>query len=218
MDLRRRRPPPALGDAPVPEAELLRAAVHELRTPLASVGALVRALRRPGALTGADRDSALRLVEAQVEQLSGLLDRLRQHSEGRPPSWQARPERLPELVTSSVAAAGLPRDRVRVHLERDLDVVVVDGVCCRQILTNLLENARVHGSPDAPVDLRVGRTADRLLLQVRNAPAPVPVPRAGAGVGMRVVDALADRAGGAVEVVEPEGGGCCVCVSLPLTG
>jgi signal transduction histidine kinase len=142
-----RRPRPEPEPAPTAESALLHAMCHDMRSPLASLEALLGTLDRvPG-----DRAEVLELARAQTAHLSSML-RTADASGGAGRRTGGR--LLGDVVRASVAASGLPAGLLSLALQdRAADVRVADARVQR-ILTNLLENAHRHGD-GAPVLLVV---------------------------------------------------------------
>lgn len=150
---RRLRHPDGRPAISTPDA-LVRALCHDMRTPLASLEALLHRLDRPAAEVG-DRDELLGLARAQTEHLSSML-RTATATGGaaEPPSVRRR--RLGEAVAAAIAASGLPAAQLETTLVGDAAEVEVGDARTQRILLNLLENAHRHGS-GAPVRLRILR-------------------------------------------------------------
>ncbi|MGY1716993.1 sensor histidine kinase [Geodermatophilus sp. SYSU D01106] len=142
---RRRRPEQEL--PPTPETALLRAMCHDMRSPLASLEALLGTLDR----VPADRPELLELARAQTAHLSSML-RTADATGGATRRTGGR--LLGDVVRAAVSASGLPAGQLCLALQdRAADVRVADARVQR-ILTNLLENAHRHGD-GAPVVLAV---------------------------------------------------------------
>ncbi|MGE5407921.1 MAG: histidine kinase dimerization/phospho-acceptor domain-containing protein, partial [Syntrophothermus sp.] len=91
--------------------QLVAAASHDLRTPLASLRLLVESID-DGVVTGAERDRYLREVRTHVDALSGLVDDLFELSrlEAGEISWTMRQVELGELIDDTVAAMRAPAE------------------------------------------------------------------------------------------------------------
>ncbi len=130
---------PAEEQPPSPEGALLRAMCHDMRSPLASLEALLGALDR----TPAPPAEVLQLARAQTEHLSSML-RTADASGGaarRPPGGRL----LGDVVRASVAASGLPAGQLSLAVQDCATDVRVGDARVQRILTNLLENAHRHG-------------------------------------------------------------------------
>lgn len=130
----------------------------------------------------------------------------------------------PPVAAVPDAAVGPPDDDLAVALDdEDLDaepaLVLGDEHRLRQVLANLLANARVHTPPGTTVTVSVRPSGDEVMVQVRDdgpgiAPDLVPrlfqrfargdaarSPGAGStGLGLAIVDAVVSAHGGRIEV------------------
>ena len=159
-------------DAPAPPDALVRALCHDMRSPLASLEALLGALGRsagPAAGPAPDPGEVLELARAQTAHLASML-RTAAATGGAAPLGRG-PRRLGDVVRASMAASGLPDVQLTVELGAGAEDVAVADARVQRILTNLLENAHRHGA-GAPVRLQVDRRADRVDLALTQAGVP----------------------------------------------
>ncbi|SDZ04131.1 hypothetical protein SAMN05660209_04466 [Geodermatophilus africanus] len=141
--LRHRAPPrPDEAEGPEPSEALVRALCHDMRSPLASLEALLGALGRPAG-PAADPAEVLGLARAQTAHLASML-RTAAATGGAAPLGRGT-RRLGEVVRASVAASGLPATQLTVRLGPGAEDVAVADARVQRILTNLLENAHRHG-------------------------------------------------------------------------
>ncbi|PRY44400.1 signal transduction histidine kinase [Geodermatophilus tzadiensis] len=145
-------PRPEQEAPPTPESALLRAMCHDMRSPLASLEALLRTLDRPVPEAGPDRGELLDLARAQTAHLSSML-RTADATGGAERRGPVR-RLLGDVVRASTAAAGLPAVRLTLAVQDCASDVTVGDARVQRILTNLLENAHRHGD-GAPVLLTV---------------------------------------------------------------
>jgi signal transduction histidine kinase len=131
-------------DPASPEDAVVRALCHDMRTPLASLEALLGSLGR----APADPDEVLELARAQTAHLSSMLRTAA--AAGGATSRTPTSRRLGDVVRASVASSGLPRAQLTVELGEGVEEVSVGDARVQRILTNLLENAHRHGA-GAPV-------------------------------------------------------------------
>src|SRR5947207_7008639 len=162
-----------------------------------------------------------------------LLARLDQ---GRP--LERGPVDLTRLVAGAVDDLRATSPDRPVRYESD-GAIVVDGdeYRLRQVLANLLENARTHTPPSTPVEVRVSESGDDAIIEVRDhGPGMTEEDAAraferfwrsdpsrtrtsgGAGLGLAIVAAITEAHGGHAEVETEPGAGATFRVYIPLTG
>ncbi|MGY2005058.1 sensor histidine kinase [Blastococcus sp. SYSU DS1024] len=198
---RPRRAPAPEPDAPSPEDAVVRALCHDMRSPLASLEAVLGTLDRAPGQAG----ELLALARAQTAHLSSML-RTADATGGavrRAPGTR----RLRDVLHASVAASGLPRSQLTVEVDDDAGEIAVGDARVQRILVNLLENAHRHGD-GAPVRLRVtaragwvdlsltqpGVPVDRIVQHLRQTRPPVDL----TGLGLWSVQRQAGELGGRV--------------------
>jgi two-component system, OmpR family, sensor kinase len=137
-------------------------ASHELRTPLTSIRGYTE-LYRSGAITeGPQLADAMRRIEGESQRMGGLVDDmllLARLDQGRPLES--------ELVDLGLLAADAVADARAVEPDRPITLdrpaaptlVVGDEQRLRQLVTNLMANARQHTPADTPVHVRVTTSA-----------------------------------------------------------
>ena len=134
-------------------------ASHELRTPLTSIRGYTD-LMQSGALDDpAAREDALRRVQAESSRMAELVDDLlvlARLDQGRP--LERGPVDLVAVASDAVKDARAVAPEQPVELVAPPSPVVVQGDegRLRQVVANLLTNARVHTPAGTPVTVRVG--------------------------------------------------------------
>lgn len=206
-------------------------AAHELRTPLAGAIAQVQRLRAES--TDPATTARAAEIEAGLKRLTRLSEGLMQLARAEGGKLRTGTPRDLRLVARLMAEdtarlAGAPAvtlDLPTAPVLSDLDPDIF-GILVR----NLVENALRHGTPGAPVSVRLGPDAT---LSVENDCAPVPAqtlarlgtrferaPGAGkgSGLGLAIVRAIVTRSGGRLDLASPLPGqdrGFSVRVALP---
>src|SRR5688572_5006599 len=212
-------------------------ASHELRTPLTSIRGYAELWRAGGLRGSGDVDDAMRRMEQEARRMGLLVDDmllLARLDQGRP--LELAPLALDRLVDDAV------RDARAVEPDRPIDLVADpvtvggDDHRLRQVVGNLLANARLHTPPGTPVHVSVRAVGDRVRLEVADEGAGLEPDVAarvferffrgdpartrasgGSGLGLSIVAAVAEAHGGQVSVDTAPGAGARFVVELPLT-
>jgi signal transduction histidine kinase len=217
------------------QREFAADASHELRTPLTVVRASVEHLRRHADLPVREVGSALDDIDAEVTQLSALVDDLlllaRADSGAMDLSLQA--VELGDLAFEAAAALAGPATARGVAVQVDPQPVMVQGdpVRLRQLVTILVDNAVRHSPAGGIVEVAVRRDREgAVLLVLDQGPGvpPVDLPRVfdrfwqgpgsstgGAGLGLAIAAAIVTRHGGRIGVSNRPTGGAAFTVVLP---
>lgn len=182
--------------------ELLAVLSHELRTPVAAIGAVLETLA----------------LDLSVEQRAGFLARASEEAarlgrliadltiDVRPPLH--RSVSLTATVARAVAVTEPVRARRAIGVVTDVpDVAVwVDADKLMQALVNLIENAAIHGPERQVVAVAASAEGSMVRVEVRDRGAPLPpnvalslfettshvsVKAKGTGLGLRIVRSLA---------------------------
>lgn len=222
-------------------ADLLRSVSHDLRTPLTSIAGSASVLldspelpedkRRE--LLGGIRDDS----EWLIRMVENLLSITRVGGEG------AQIQKIPEAVEEVVADAVrkfrklYPELPVETEVPEEVLFVPMDAVLICQVLTNLLENAVLHGRTTSRITVRVtsgagrakfaveddggGIDAEALPLLFEDKPAgAAPVDSKGRhnmGIGLTVCRTIVKAHGGDMSAANRPGGGAVFWFELPLT-
>ena len=203
----------------------IRVIHHEVRSGLAPIRSLAHSARTLGERGETDRVGALLL---EIDDAAAAIQRF---VEG-----YSRFARLPEPRLETVELRGFlahlgRSETFRVAEELPPVALAADPAQLRQVLTNLLRNAREAGSPEGEVE--VGARADdrSVTLEVRDrgrgmdagelALALVPFRSAkpdGSGLGLAICREIVEAHGGELRLSPREGGGLVVACRLPLAG
>jgi two-component system, OmpR family, sensor kinase len=202
-------------------------ASHELRTPITSIRGYAELFRRGADTRPDDLARSMSRIEAEAERMGVLVDDLlllARLDQGRP--LEEKPVDLVSVVTDAVdAARAIDPDRV---LDADLDGperIVGDAGRLRQVIDNLLENARVHTPAGTPTRVTLRADDGAAVLTVadegpgmdpevaskaferfyRGDPARARS-TGGAGLGLAIVAAIVESHGGSVRVLDTDAG------------
>ncbi|WP_448808664.1 sensor histidine kinase [Agromyces bauzanensis] len=146
-------------------------ASHELRTPLASIRGYAELTRLHGGELPPDVVHAIGRIESESVRMTELVEDLlllARLDEGR--ELVARPVDLGRIVVEAVgdAQAAGPDHAWEVRLPDEPAVVVGDEPRLRQVVTNLLANARVHTPEGTAVVAALERDGDEVVLTVED--------------------------------------------------
>ena len=217
--------------------ELVAWASHDLRTPLASLRAMVEALEDDLA----EPAEYLPAIRAQTELLSELVEDLFELAriDSGALALELREASLGELVTSCLESLQADARSRGVRLESQVDAsdprvrVAPDKV--QRVLLNLLANAVRHSQPEGAVAVIVRRDSDHVVVAVEDEGAGL-APGApqrmferfwrddesrsrssgGAGLGLAIAQGLVQAHGGTIWAENRSEGGARVAFTLPL--
>jgi signal transduction histidine kinase len=224
-------------DAEAMRRDLITTVSHDLRTPLASLRAMVEAID-DGVV--ADTPSLQRYaheMRRSIRQLSELVDdlfELTQLDAGAIDAESARAD-LVQVVADAVAAVALEAEEKGLHLVSATDGL--EGIRCSprvaRVLQNLLSNAVRHTPADGTVRVEGGRRGDRVHLAVEDTGDGIadadldrifdPFYRAdparsgpGAGLGLALAKRIVEALGGRISAEATSPVGARFAVELPV--
>jgi len=224
-------------DAEAVRRDLTSAVSHDLRTPLASLRAMVEAV----ADEVIDDPASLRRYSFEmgrsVGQLSKLVDDLFELAqlEAGVITTETRRSRLGEIVETALATVAVPAAEKGLRLVAEVDTTA-DLTCSprlERVLLNLLHNAVQHTPADGTVRLAATLRDDWIELAVEDTGSGIrredldrvfdPFFRAdparhgpGAGLGLALARRIVEAMGGRISAESVAAGGARFAVSLPL--
>lgn len=224
-------------DAEAVRRDLISAVSHDLRTPLASLRAMVEAV----ADEVIDDPASLRRYSFEmgrsVGQLSKLVDDLFELAqlEAGVITTETRRSRLGEIVETALATVAVPAAEKGLRLVAEVDTTA-DLTCSprlERVLLNLLHNAVQHTPADGTVRLAATLRDDWIELAVEDTGSGIrredldrvfdPFFRAdparhgpGAGLGLALSRRIVEAMGGRISAESVAAGGARFAVSLPL--
>ena len=220
-------------------ADLLRAVSHDIRTPLAGIMGATNVLldqedeltreQRRELLTDAHEDAEwlIRVVEnlLSVTRIGGDVARLNK-------SWEAAEEVIEGAVAKfSKRHSGIA---VKVTLPDEVLLVPMDPLLMQQVLTNLLENAAIHGGDITCVEIKLTQQEETAVITVEDdggGIAPEKLKRIfdgtadsgswgdtkrNMGIGLSVCHTIVAAHGGTISAKNKESGGALFCIGLPM--
>ena len=132
-------------------SNLLRAVPHDIRTPLTGiVGATNVLLEQDDVLTPQQRRELLKNANEEAQWLIHIVENLLSITRigaGEDAQVTKTPEAAEEVIEGAVGKfrRQYPQIDVRVELPEEFFLVPMDPLLIQQVMTNLLENAAVHG-------------------------------------------------------------------------
>jgi signal transduction histidine kinase len=200
--------------------QLVAAASHDLRTPLASLRLLVESID-DGVVTGETRDRYLAEIRTHVGVLSDLVDDLFELSriEAGEISWTMRQIELGELIGDTVAAMRAPAEERGVTITAELPSGEVTARAnaekLQRVLFNLIQNAIRHTPADGSVTVRARSQGDGVEVEVADSGGGIPTGdrdrvfdafyrgdtargEDGAGLGLAISRAIVEAHGGRI--------------------
>jgi signal transduction histidine kinase len=221
------------------QSDLIAEFVHELRTPLASIGTATHLLLRQE-MPQVQRESTLHSIYNETLRLntlaSSFLDLARLES-GRV-QFIINCFDLAELINECVEIVQKKADEHHIKLDvkipPDFPLVEADRDKIKQVLLNLLSNAINYNCPDGFVKINVKLQEDDWTLSVRNSGTGIP-PKAlphlfqkfyrveksegqavGTGLGLSICKQIISSHGGSIEVKSRYGKGATFTIHIPI--
>jgi len=213
-------------------------ASHELRTPLTSIRGYAELFRRGADTRPEDLAKSMSNIESEAARMGVLVDDLlllARLDQGRP--LEREPLDLAALASDAVESARpIEPDRTIELVADDPVWIVGDASRLRQVIDNLLDNARVH-APGSPVRVEVALHGEEALLRIGDqGPGLDPEVEGriferftrgdpsrsrgtgGVGLGLSIVQAIVAAHGGEVTASSHDEGGTVFEVRLPVGG
>jgi two-component system OmpR family sensor kinase len=214
-------------------------ASHELRTPLSSIRGYAELFRRGAGAHPDDLAMAMRRIEEEGQQMSALVDDLlllARLDQGRP--LEREPVDIAAICADAATDSRVVDSRWPVVLDVPPDplLVIGDQLRLRQVLANLVRNARVHTPPGTTITITATHQDESTaaITVADNGPGipPEALPyvfdrffradmsrsrvSGGSGLGLSIVQAIVRSHGGDV-LVSSVPGRTSVEVRLPTT-
>jgi signal transduction histidine kinase len=217
--------------------QLVVGLAHEIRNPLNAIRLnlhlIGRAFRPPGSLPPAELAEMVSESAAEVERLEALTEELLGYGRVDEPHDESSDLHQELSATLSFLRQSLAERRIRVgaSLPPAPLRVRMPRARLRQVLLNLLNNAREAAGPDGRIELELRRGRGRLELLVSDSGPGVPLAsrerifepffstrESGTGLGLALVRKYVEEGGGEVVVEGAAGGGARFRVTLPDAG
>ncbi len=225
----------ALADIDALRTALLRSVSHDLRTPLASIKAMISGLRDPAVSWTPDQlAEALKTVDEEADRLNRLVSNLLDASRLQfgALAIETRPTVIIDAVMSALHSLNVPSDDVQIDIPRAIPPVMSDPALLERSLANVIGNALRHNPPGQRVRIEAGPIGDSVHVRVIDRGPGVPAAdRArvttplqrlgdeqandGVGLGFSVAQGFVDAMDGVLSLDDTPGGGLTVTITLP---
>lgn len=224
--------------------ELTAAVSHDLRTPLASVRAMVEALDDAVVDNPDEVRRYYQTIRREVERMNRMIDDLFELAQVDAGALELRltPLALQEVAAEVVDAMQAQARRAGVTLNLCVADAPppfrLDGARIERVIANLIRNALEHTKQDGRIDVSVAQEAHAAVLRVKDTGDGIEPedleriwerfyrseksrPRSaeggnGAGLGLAIVRALVEAHGGTVQAASEPGRGATFIVRLPF--
>jgi signal transduction histidine kinase len=223
--------------------DLITAVSHDLRTPLASVRAMVESINDGVVSDPETMRRYLRTTQSEVERLGQLMDDLFELSQMDAGHLQLHVEEasLSEVVAETLDGMAPQAVASRVKLQGSIDStlppVVMDPRRVQRVLYNLVQNAIRHTPPDGTIWIRTVEAENEVKVEVSDNGEGIPEQEllrlfertyrpdpsrsrrsGGAGLGLSIAKGIVEAHGGRIWVESKVGRGSTFYFTLPKAG
>ncbi len=225
-----------LADVDAVRTALLRAVSHDLRTPLASIKAMISGLRdRSVAWNSNEVDEAHATIEEETDRLNRLVGHLLDASRLQIGALAVdiRPTDIGAVVASAVQGVNQSDGVVCVDTTGQRITVLADANLLERSLDNLINNAVRHSRQGCPVTVDAAVINDRAHIRiVDRGPGVKAADRAkvvqpfqrlgdqnvsdGVGLGLAITQGFIEAMHGTLTLDDTPGGGLTVTITLPV--
>ncbi len=229
-------------EAEAARRRLIAAISHDLRTPLASIRAMIEAINDGIVTDEATIRRYLATTQRETERLADLIADLFEMSQIDAGSVRLRVEdgSVHDLISDTLRGFQARAERAGVTLTGavppDLPPTPFDQARIQRVLDNLVGNALRHTPVGGTVTIAALATDDAIAIEVRDSGEGIdPADRervfeafyrgdaarsrgAGAGLGLTIARAIVQGHGGTIAIASVRGEGTTVRLTLPLAG
>lgn len=153
-------------------ANLLRSVSHDIRTPLTSIMGATSVMMENPQLTEAERRELLTDVHDDAQWLIQVVENLLSITRvGSDQTEITKQLEAPEEIIAAVVGKFRKRYhdvKFSVRVPDELLMVPVDAILIEQVLSNLLENAVIHGETTTEIKIKVEKVGDQALFSVKD--------------------------------------------------
>mgnify|MGYP000836923801 CR=1 FL=1 len=223
-------------------SNLLRAVSHDIRTPLTGiVGATNVLLEQDDVLTPQQRRELLKNANEEAQWLIHIVENLLSITRigaGEDAQVTKTPEAAEEVIEGAVGKfrRRYPQIDVEVRLPEEFFLVPMDPLLIQQVMTNLLENAAIHGGNVTQIRVCLSREGTNACFSVSDNGDGIPKEmlstifngglsgvshnnfdmKKNMGIGLSVCYTIVKAHGGTMTAENLDSGGACFRFYLPL--
>jgi signal transduction histidine kinase len=219
--------------------DLLVAVSHDLRTPLASIRAMVEAINDGVVTEPQTVRRYLEIVQGETEHLGRLIDDLFELARIESGSLELRLSAVPldALVAEAVDGLRIQAEekgiQLRAECQENLPALTLDGPRIQRVVLNLIENALRHTPPGGRVDVEVARDNGHVTLAVSDTGEGIATEdqslvferfyrgeksrsreSGGAGLGLAIARGIVEAHDGTIQLESSKGRGARFVVTL----
>jgi two-component system sensor histidine kinase KdpD len=211
---------------------LLRAVGHDLRTPLATIKAMVSGLLDPAVPWKAEQiREAHEVIDQEADRLDRLIGNLLDAGRLETGTLAVFLDAvdMDDVIAGALQALSGPIPQVDVRLAADLPGVLADRSLLERVMANLVENARRYSPPGMPIAITADQVGDEVHVCVVDRGPGIPASRRsdvtapfqrlddhgaeGVGLGLSIVEGFVHAMGGRVVLDDTPGGGLTVTLA-----
>ena len=211
-------------------------AAHEMRTPLASIRTRIEVLNKSGNISEQEYKDLLAMIESQTTRLSNVTDVLLQMVELNSIEKKDNivlEDLLDELVCDLDLAA--TKKKVRISQKSENISILGNYTLVYRAIYNLIENAIKYNVEGGSIDIEIKKEGNKAAVYITDTCSKIPMEYedkifeaffrvdksrsrkyGGAGLGLALVKEIAMKHDGDVKLVEKEGEGNIMKLSLGI--
>jgi two-component system sensor histidine kinase KdpD len=225
----------ALAEIDAVRTAMLRAVSHDLRTPLASIKAMISGLRDPSVQwTPAQLAEALVTVDEETDRLNRVVGNLLDASRLQIGALavEIHPTTVGDVVSAAVSSLNVDRAAVSIDIPAATPAVLGDPTLLERSLANVIGNAVRFSPAGTPVRVEAGTLGDQVHVRiVDRGPGVAGVDRSrvlspfqrlgdqrtsdGVGLGFSIALGFVNAMHGTLTLDDTPGGGLTVTIALP---
>ena len=220
--------------------ELIRAVSHDLRTPLASIRAMVESINDGVVSDEATIKRYLRTTQSEVENLSQLINDLFDLSQMEAGVLELHTEAssIQDLISDTLESMAVQAASCKLTLagavDQELSPVIMDAPRVQRVLYNLVHNSIRHTPPDGTISVCAKDAGDEVEVQVIDSGEGIPAQQlpklfqstyrpdrsrsrdsGGAGLGLSIAKGIVEAHGGRIWAESEPGKGSAFSFTLP---